>query len=138
MTESNKLQGSCLCGEVKYEIEGEFESFFLCHCKHCQKDTGSAHAANAFSTRAKLSWLGGEKNVTAYNLPNTRHVKAFCKTCGSAMPNIQMGGKLLVVPAGSLDSEVRLTPNAHIFYASRAVWDENLEKVLKIDKLPGS
>jgi hypothetical protein len=41
----NKHQGSCLCGEVRFEIEGEFERFFLCHCEYCRKDTGSASRA---------------------------------------------------------------------------------------------
>ena len=36
-------RGSCLCGKVTFEIEGNFEQFFLCHCERCRKDTGSAH-----------------------------------------------------------------------------------------------
>ena len=42
----NKHLGSCLCGEVRFEVTGDFERFFLCHCGRCRKDTGSAHAAN--------------------------------------------------------------------------------------------
>lgn len=49
-----KYSGSCLCGEVTFEIEGDFEDFYLCHCERCRKDTGSAHAANLFSSTAKL------------------------------------------------------------------------------------
>jgi hypothetical protein len=45
---SNTYSGSCLCGEIRFEIEGEFERFYLCHCEYCRKDTGSAHAANLF------------------------------------------------------------------------------------------
>jgi hypothetical protein len=45
--------GSCLCGEVRYAISGSFDRFYLCHCAHCRKDTGSAHAANLFSATAK-------------------------------------------------------------------------------------
>jgi hypothetical protein len=33
--------GSCLCGAVRFEVEGSFECFFLCHCSFCRKDTGS-------------------------------------------------------------------------------------------------
>ncbi len=76
-------QGSCQCGEVKYGIEGEFEGFFLCHCKYCQKDTGSAHAANLFSTQAKLLWKSGESLAKTYKIPNTSHVKCFCTQCGA-------------------------------------------------------
>ncbi|MFV8259218.1 GFA family protein [Bdellovibrio bacteriovorus] len=128
--------GSCLCQSVTFEVTGAFESFFLCHCKHCQKDTGSAHAANLFSSSAKLNWLSGEDKITTYNLPSTRHIKSFCKQCGAAVPNLQMEGKLLVVPAGSLNTEVLIKPTAHIFCSSQASWTVDLDKVRKFDKLP--
>jgi len=127
--------GSCLCGAVRFEVAGEFEQFYLCHCEYCRKDTGSAHAANLFSSRATLRWMSGEEEVRQFDLPGTRHSKAFCSTCGSALPRTQMNGKLLVVPAGSLTTEVRIRPNAHIFMASRAGWDEALEKVPVLDEL---
>jgi hypothetical protein len=131
---SNAYSGSCLCGEVRFEIEGDFEHFYLCHCEYCRKDTGSAHAANLFASTATLKWLSGEDHVSQFNLPATRHSKGFCRTCGSALP-IQSGG-MLVVPAGSLNSEVLLRPDAHIFAASRAGWDDSLERVPTADRFP--
>ena len=131
----NKI-GSCLCGEVKFEIDGEFDRFFLCHCEYCRKDTGSAHAANLFSSTAKLTWVSGEDNVRIFNLPSTRHTKSFCATCGSALPTVKAQGKLIIVPAGSLDSEISIRPNAHLFVASKAGWDEALEEVPKLDGFP--
>ena len=128
--------GSCLCGEVRFDVEGDFESFYLCHCSHCRKDTGSAHAANLFSTAARLTWRSGEGAISTFTLPGTRHARSFCRTCGSAAPSIQLEGRLLVVPAGSLDSEVPLRPSAHIFVASRAGWDHELESVPRVDRLP--
>lgn len=133
---SNKHLGSCLCEQIKFEIEGNFESFFLCHCKYCQKDTGSAHGANLFSTSAQLNWLTGQDKVKTFNLAPTQHTKSFCQNCGSALPNYQMGGKLLVVPAGSLNTEVSIKPNAHIFWSSKANWDSDLESIHKFEKLP--
>jgi hypothetical protein len=133
---SNSHPGSCLCGGVRFEIEGQFESFYLCHCEYCRKDTGSAHAANLFSSTAALKWVSGEDNIRQFNLPTTRHYKCFCGTCGSALPMMQMNGKLLVVPAGSLNSEVFVRPNAHIFMSSKARWDDELEKVPRFDRFP--
>lgn len=125
-----------MCERVQFEIEGGFESFFLCHCKYCQKDTGSAHAANLFSTTAKLKWIAGQDHVTSFTLPGTRHTKSFCHECGSALPNQQMNGQLLVVPAGSLNSEFSMAPDAHIFCSSRASWDAFLETIKKFEKFP--
>jgi hypothetical protein len=133
---STKHCGSCLCGAVRFEIEGDFESFYLCHCQHCRKDTGSAHAANLFSSTATLKWLCGQDQVTVFNLPNTRHRHCFCSTCGSALPDLQMNGTLLKVPAGSLDTDVLIRPDTHIFFASKANWDDALEKIPKVAKLP--
>lgn len=126
--------GGCLCGAVRFEIHGTFEHFFLCHCSYCRKDTGSAHAANLFSTQASITWLAGEDRVTHYQLPGTRHAKSFCATCGSALPRRHAGTSSCVVPAGSLESPVTLRPDAHIFVASRADWDHALETLPTRDR----
>jgi len=128
--------GSCLCGEVRFEVEGDFERFFLCHCGRCRKDTGSAHGANLFSSSAKVHWLKGEDKVKTFRVPSTRHEKSFCSDCGSALPRVQMNGALLVVPAGSLDTDIEVRPDAHNFVASRASWDQHLEDVPRSDVLP--
>lgn len=125
--------GSCLCGEVTFEIEGDFENFYLCHCERCRKDTGSAHAANLFSSTAKITW---KDKINTYNFRSEGHIKSFCKICGSALPNIQFEGKLLVVPAGSLDNDINIKPQGHIYMANKANWDSELEKIPKFPKLP--
>ncbi|MBN7798993.1 GFA family protein [Parahaliea mediterranea] len=134
---TSRTHGSCLCGNVRFAVEGEFEHFFLCHCGHCRKDTGSAHGANLFSSGATLTWLSGEEQVRSYTLPSTRHARSFCSNCGSALPNVQMDGKLLVVPAGSLDEALPVTPDAHIFCANRADWDRDLQNIPSLDGPPG-
>jgi hypothetical protein len=133
---TTKHSGSCLCGAVRFEVDGGFERFYLCHCQYCRKDSGSAHAANLFSSTASLKWLSGEDQVTRFNLPSTRHSKSFCSICGSALPDVQMDGALLVVPAGSLDSEVRKRPDAHLFVSTRASWDTRLEEAPMMERLP--
>lgn len=128
-------RGSCLCGTVRFKVEGAFDSFYLCHCQHCKKDTGSAHAANLFSHSAKLSWQSGADAVTTFTLPGTRHSRCFCKFCGSALPNTQEAG-VLIVPAGSLDTDVSILPTAHIFSSSKANWEKESGEVPTFEKLP--
>lgn len=127
--------GSCLCGTVKFTVTGQFDCFYLCHCRHCQKDTGSAHAANLFSQSATLTWLAGEDAVTCFTLAGTRHKKSFCKLCGSALPNTETPC-VLVVPAGCLDTAVSIAPTAHIFSASKAAWDSDLANLPAFKRLP--
>ena len=133
---SEETIGSCLCGDIAFKILGKFESFFLCHCTRCQKGSGSAHGANLFSRSAKIIWTKGEENIKTYRIPETRHERCFCRKCGTTLPTLQMNGALLVVPAGSLDSPITTQPNAHIFYASRAAWDSDLDCIEKLDGLP--
>ena len=131
-----KHVGSCLCGDVRFEVRGAFESFFLCHCSRCRKGSGSAHGANLFAPNATLTWISGEALVRSFQVPSSRHARSFCARCGSALPNVQMDGALVVVPAGSLDSAVAIRPNAHICIASRADWDNKLEDVPALEDLP--
>ncbi len=127
-----KYLGSCLCGEVRFEVNGPFEHFLLCHCQRCRKGTGSAHASNLFSTTATLNWLSGEGNISTYQVPDTRFIHSFCTTCGAAVPTVH--GSRMKVPAGSLDSEITIKPNAHIFSGSRASWDDELENVAEFER----
>jgi hypothetical protein len=128
--------GACLCGAVSFRISGNFESFFLCHCARCRKDTGSAFAANLFSSTAEITWLSGNDRIKTYRVPATRHARSFCAECGSALPSVQANGALLVVPAGSLDGAIGMKPNAHICFADRAEWDHQLEDIPKMKGLP--
>jgi hypothetical protein len=130
-----KYSGSCLCAKVAFEIIGEFEGFFLCHCSRCRKETGSAHAANLFSKTAEFTWVIGKDNVKTFRLLNTRFRKSFCETCGSALPTVEENGTLLV-PAGSLDCDVEVEPDGHIFLGSKANWDRDLELVAKFEDFP--
>ncbi|GHG94034.1 GFA family protein [Pseudodonghicola xiamenensis] len=128
--------GSCLCGTVAFQVAGDFDRFFLCHCSRCRKVTGSAHAANLFSVTATLTWLAGEDRIKTFKVPGTRFEKSFCMDCGSALPVVRENGIGMMVPAGSLDSSLSIRPNAHIFCASRADWDDHLDLVQQVDGLP--
>ena len=128
--------GSCLCKGIKFRVVGEFESFYLCHCRYCQKDTGSAHGANLFSSSAKIEWLKTNTEIKTYSPHKSDHVKAFCTNCGSALPNLQMNGALLVVPAGCLDTPLNLRPDAHIFIDNKACWDQSLHTLNMLPRLP--
>ncbi|GLQ29970.1 GFA family protein [Litoribrevibacter albus] len=129
-------KGSCLCGSVVFELAGEFDSFVLCHCQHCQKDTGSAHAANLFSTSGTLTWLKGRGLVKTFQLPETQHSKSFCQNCGSSVPTHAEKLGFVVVPAGCLDTPIAKTPNAKIFMRSQTKWSKCLENVQSFEALP--
>lgn len=133
---TQNYRGSCLCGNVAFQLEGEFTKFYLCHCSRCRKTSGSAHCANLFAPNATLTWLKGADEVTFYHLPETRFARTFCKTCGSMMPTDAKSRQLVVVPAGCLDSDVEVKPHAHICCDSKANWDEGLDEVARLPGMP--
>jgi len=136
MTEKN-YKGSCLCGEVTYEIEGPFKIFQYCHCSRCRKFTGSAHASNLFVPPERFKWTSGEELLGRYEHPNAKYfATTFCKQCGSSLPWAVQGGKNIVVTAGTLDEDPGIKPMWNIFWQSKAPWLEETCNLSKHDKFP--
>ena len=133
----NHYEGECLCGACRYTITGQQPAaMYLCHCTRCQKQTGSIHCANVFFNDAQLQWQRGSDNMTYFSLEGTRKHNTFCKTCGSQMPR-QTAENKVFLPAGTLDEGVELTPTAHIYYDSRATWEDGIAGAPKFAELPG-
>ena len=65
---AKKATGTCLCGEVGYEITGNLGIFQYCHCSRCRKFTGSAHAANIIVAPDQFRWLKGDQSVGRYEI----------------------------------------------------------------------
>lgn len=117
------LKGSCLCGGVAYEVHGELSRFYHCHCGRCRKATGTGHASNMLLKSARAEWLKGEELLTSYKVPEAeRYRTCFCSLCGSPMPRVVPALGIVVVPAGSLDNDTGIKPQARIFWDSRADW----------------
>jgi hypothetical protein len=118
-----RLEGSCLCGAVTYEIKAPFLRFAHCYCSRCRKATGSAHASKLYIAPEQFAWTSGQDEVVRFDLPTARSfATTFCRRCGAPLPHHTRSGREIVVPAGSLDNAPSLQPQAHIFWASRASW----------------
>lgn len=118
------ISGGCLCGQVSFTIKNVFSKFHLCHCDQCKKITGSAYAANLFAEVDAIDWNAGQEYITRFDFPGRSFSKAFCRECGSGLPFIAKNGKILIVPAGSLNDEPVLAPQDNIFWRERATWLE--------------
>jgi hypothetical protein len=118
------VKGSCLCGAVQYEVTGEAQRFYHCHCQRCRKSTGTGHASNLFiSPQTSLTWLKGEALLSRYKVPDAeRFYSCFCQQCGSPMPRVVPELDGVLIGAGSLDSDSPLPAQARIFWGSRAEW----------------
>jgi hypothetical protein len=132
------IHGACLCGKVQYRVTGPFDAFYLCHCSQCRHSTGTAHAANIFTTEDRLEWLAGKELVKRY-IPEQEGVisKAFCTNCGSLVPYTSIKSGRLIVPAGSLNEPPGIEPMHNIFWRDRADWYDAGLDADHVEQFPG-
>jgi len=113
--------GSCLCGAVKYEIDGRISPIWLCHCSKCRRQTGSAFHASAVCGPASFRWISGEEGITDYEDTPGYKVR-FCARCGSPVPSYLEDHGLVFLHAGAFDGDPGLEVGHHIFVGSKAPW----------------
>ncbi|MCU7932848.1 MAG: GFA family protein [Candidatus Thiodiazotropha sp. (ex Codakia rugifera)] len=132
-----EITGSCLCGKVVYVIKGNLGIFQYCSCSRCRKFTGSAFASNLLVSPGDFEWRDGEKYLGRYGLKEAKHfATSFCTNCGSSLPWLAQTGKVVVIPAGTLDKDPQIRPSQNIFCASRAVWYEEPASLPEFEELP--
>jgi hypothetical protein len=116
-------RGSCICGDVAFEVDGPFDRFLNCHCSRCRKATGTAHSCEVIVKASAFRWLRGEGSVMRFDLPQAKSfATAFCKQCGSPMPHLTRSGREAIIHAGAFDNPLGATPDRHVHWASRADW----------------
>jgi hypothetical protein len=119
-----RYEGSCLCGGVRYVINGELGPIVYCHCSMCRKAQGTAFAANAPVVAADWRIETGAELLSSYDTPDGK-TRVFCSRCGSPLYSRKASlPGVLRLRIGTLDSEISERPSAHIFVGSKAAWDE--------------
>lgn len=116
--------GSCLCGQVKLEIDGGISDIVHCHCSLCRKNSGTAYATNGFIQANKFRIVAGEQYIRFYEFKPGRK-RHFCSVC--ACPLFSSNGAdpdRLRLRIGILDSDIIERPIAHNFVASKANWED--------------
>jgi len=131
------LSGSCLCGAVRYKATGEAQRFYHCHCSRCRKASGTGHASNLF-LKGTIEWESGEDQIKTFKVPEAeRFTNTFCETCGGRVPRFVEQYGMVFIPAGSLDDEPDISPQARIFMGSRTAWSCGESRLAEFDAYPG-
>jgi hypothetical protein len=116
-------QGGCLCGSVRYVLKGEPRSIVLCHCTHCQRQSGSLFSFKLVVREADYEQSGETMiyvDTGESGHPVHRH---FCGRCGSPiLAKIAAAPRKIVLKAGTLDSKEGLRPKAEIFADHAVDW----------------
>ncbi len=116
--------GSCLCGQVTFEIDGGIDSIIHCHCSLCRKASGSAYATNGFVDAAAFRITSGEKLLGIFESRPGRE-RRFCTGCGSPIFSTNdQDPERIRIRVGVIDSEITERPVSHNFVTSRAEWED--------------
>ena len=132
-----KIEGGCLCGKVRYSADVEPAFVGVCHCKNCQKATGTAFSTVVAVPTPALTVQGTLKTYEGRGDSGKATYKRFCPDCGSpvideaeVLPGISM------ILAGTLDDTSRFKPAMQIFCDSAQPW-ALLGELQRFPKMPG-
>jgi hypothetical protein len=119
------VAGSCLCGAVAFEAGDPPREMVHCHCGRCRASTGAAFASTLAVPAADFRWTRGAERVRAHATAGAPPYRAaFCATCGSAAPLPSDDGATMLLPAGSLDTDLGPLPAVHVHTSAKAPWVE--------------
>jgi len=114
-------QGHCLCGAIRFEIDGPMRDVVVCHCGQCRRQHGSPPGYT------QAAWehvrLAGEEALTWYR-SSEKARRGFCRICGSSLFWEPIGAGRVSIAAGSLDSPTGLKTIRHIFVADKGDYHE--------------
>lgn len=115
------IKGSCLCGEIKFELSETPSSLSYCHCSRCRKSAG-VYSAVVIGQAEHFKLLEGEDYIATHKAKGEGlHERKFCKECGTSLGDL-ITGSIYVVAASALDDDPKIRPMAHIHIASKPAW----------------
>jgi hypothetical protein len=116
------LTGGCLCAEVRFVVTAQPHGLVYCHCKRCQRRTGTAFAAGAIVQPRSVAVTEGREHIRTYE-PESGFQKQFCGRCGSQLFTVDPAdGFVWAVRFGTLDDPPALPVLGHQFVAYAAPW----------------
>ena len=123
---TDQLEGACSCGAMRYRLAGAPMFVHCCHCRDCQRQTGSAFAINALIETDRIEMISGQPAPIAVPTDSGRpHDIHRCPACQTAMWS-DYGRRLVLrfVRVGTLDEPAALPPDVHIYTRSKLSWVE--------------
>jgi len=133
--QSVKVEGGCLCGSVRYEAEAFLHGAYYCHCRTCQRSSGTPAEA---SVPVKAGSLHFTKDEPRYFRSSPFAERGFCANCGSRLTYRMLSGDWTTVTAGSLDHPEHVAPEKHYCVDTQLAWyktDDRLPR-LRTDEMP--
>ena len=127
MSTPRTRDGGCTCGHVRYQVTSEPMIVHCCHCRGCQKNSGSAFALNALFEAGRVGLISGDVELITVPTPGgTGQDITRCTNCKTAVwSNYNMGGlreHIRFIRVGTLDDPDQFPPDVHIYTGSKQPW----------------
>jgi hypothetical protein len=122
---SETFEGGCTCRQVRYRMTSRPVFVHCCHCRWCQRETGSAFVINAMIEADRVDLLAGRPEPVLTPSASGKGQKIWrCPACRVALWSNYAGAGDAVdfVRVGTLDDPDRMPPDIHIFTASKQPW----------------
>ena len=121
---SADLEGGCACAAVRYRLAAAPMFVHCCHCRDCQRQTGSAFVLNALIEADRAALISGNPEPVAVPTPSRKPHEIYrCPSCRVAVWSTYGGvQKLRFVRIGTLDNPAALKPDVHIYVRSKLPW----------------
>lgn len=124
---AKKIEGGCTCGEVRYDVLSTPLIVHCCHCRWCQRQTGTAFALNALIEAEHVRVTQGDVEILAVASPSGKgQTIARCQSCRIAVwSNYHMDGLrdyIRFIRVGTLDDPDLMPPDVHIFASTKQSW----------------
>lgn len=133
------LTGACLCGAVCFETSAEPVFSGNCHCRDCQRSSGSAFTPAIFVPANSVLIKGTVKYFESKADSGNTIGRGFCPNCGSQLfTRLQMMPDILGLRAGTLDAPERFYPNKDIYTASAPHWNHMNPALPKFGRAPSA
>ncbi len=132
------VDGSCHCGNIKFEAEIDLDKVTICHCTDCQRMTGAAFRTVVPAIKNSFKLLQGEPSTYLKIAESgNRRIQAFCPNCGTSIyATSEFNQEIFGLRVGTLNQRSEIAPKKQIWHRSVMPWVSEIDNLPKFEKQP--
>lgn len=134
-----QMTGACACGSLRWRAEGEPLTQGICHCRTCQRISGSGHIGWITYPESAVTIMGDTRSISRTGGSGLVAKRFSCPTCNSTVYGTAevIAGRVNLY-AGSLDDPSQFNPTIAIFVSERPAWDDASRGLTCFETVPSS
>lgn len=131
------ITGRCSCGTIQYEADGEPLYAVLCHCRDCQRTSGTGHVPVMGVRKTSFKLRGATKGHAVRGASGLNSIRHFCPNCGSLLFGTpEVAPDAVSIYVGTLDDPSIFKPTTVLFARSRHAWDKVEGSLSEFETMP--